>query len=117
VNIFREAVTDSDGQVDVAYLSLFWVLISVLGSITFACVMTWVSYSRCVPAAAQIVGIAPTQTVIPAVVCIFDPQPLGIAIGAICGGFAAAITSLAAYMGLTRPPRPIQDRRNEGAPK
>jgi hypothetical protein len=110
MGIFREAVTDSDGLVDVAYLALFWVMSAVLSSILFICVMSAISYARCTPMAAQVFGVAPTQTIIPAVTCSFDPQPVGIAVGAICGGFATALIALATYMGLTRRPVPSTTR-------
>jgi hypothetical protein len=89
VSVFREAITDTDGIVDVSYLALFWVLVSVLGAITFVCVMTLVAFLRCSSN------------------CAFDPQPLGIAVGAICTGFATALGALAGYMAATR-----HDRRD-----
>jgi hypothetical protein len=115
VNIFREAVTDSTGAVDVANLSLFLVMNAVLSTVFFICVMAYLSYIRCAPSPAQVVGVAPTQTIIPAVTCAFDPQPIGLAIGAVFAGFATALGALAAYMAATRPPRPqIVDRRRDG---
>lgn len=92
MSIFREAITDSSGVVDVSYLALFWVMVSVLGAITFVCAMTAIVFLRCNAN------------------CTFDPQPLGFAVGAICAGFATALGSLAGYMLATRrrdaPPAP-----------
>lgn len=84
MSIFREAITDADGLVDVSYLALFWVMVSVLGAITFICAMSVVAFIRCTAN------------------CLFDPQPLGIAVGAICTGFATALGALAGYMAATR---------------
>lgn len=84
VSIFREAIVDASGQVDVAYLALFWVMVSVLSAIAFVCLMSAAVFLRC------------TQN------CAFDPQPLGMAIGAICAGFATALGALAGYMVATR---------------
>lgn len=90
MSIFREAITE-DGVVDVAYLALFWLMVMVLGAITFACVMTAAAFLRCTGA------------------CTFDPQPLGIAVGAICTGFATALGALAGYMVATRHDRKPRD--------
>lgn len=86
----RESVTDSNGQYDVAFVSLFGVGAATIGAIPFMCFMAWLSWLRCVPS--------------DKVSCSFDPQPLGIAIGAAAGGFATAVAALAAYMAATRKP-------------
>jgi hypothetical protein len=91
--IFREAIRDEKGLVDVAYLSLYVVTLLVLGAITFTCLMTAWSFISCI----EVLDIKPP------ILCRFDPQPLGIAVGAICGGFATALAALAAYMAATRP--------------
>lgn len=73
-----EAIRDSQGQVDVANLALFWLMTSVLGSITFICAMVvWAFYTN-----------RP-----------FDPQPIGIAVASISGGFASALAALGIYIG------------------
>lgn len=84
VGIFRQAITDTDGLVDVAYLALFWVMVVVLGAIFFVCAMSLAAFIRCKEN------------------CAFDPQPVGIAIGAICSGFATALGALGLYMAATR---------------
>lgn len=107
-DLLRQAITDENGVVDVAYLALFWVMVSVLGSIAFLCVMSTFSFVRC----HQVAATATT----PAVLCLFDPQPLGLAIGAICGGFATALGGLAAYMAATRRSvTQVTDRRQGSA--
>ena len=88
----RESITDDRGIADVAYVSLFGVMVAVLGSILFMCLFSGIAYWRCVE----------VLTTAPQVLCRFDPQPLGIAVGAVCGGFATALGGLAAYMAATR---------------
>jgi hypothetical protein len=81
----RSALTDEHGQFDIAYIGMGALIVIVLGAIPSLLLMAvWALYA----------GRA------------FDPQPLGIAIGAVCGGFAAALGSLAGYMAATRPTRP-----------
>lgn len=87
MSIFREAISDTDGVVDVSYLALFWVMCSVLGAITFLSAMAVTVFWRCKHD------------------CAFDMQAFGIAVGAICTGFATALGGLAAYMAATRPTR------------
>lgn len=89
MSIFRGAITDEKGQVDVANLALFWVMVSVLGAITFACGMSFLAWFAGCRGAAH--------------VCAYDPQPLGVAVGAICVGFATALGALGAYMRLVQP--------------
>lgn len=89
VSIFREAVVDERGQVDVANLALFWLMVSVLGAITFACGMSFLSWLAACRGLAQ--------------QCAYDPQPLGIAVAAICGGFGVALGALGSYMRLVQP--------------
>lgn len=95
MNWIRESITDDRGIADVAYVSLFGVMIAVLGSILFMCLVSGIAYGRCV----EVLDVNPQ------VLCRFDPQPLGIAVGAVCGGFATALGGLAAYMAATRRPR------------
>ena len=85
MNFFRGSCTDENGHWDVAYVSLFGVGTAVICAIPFMCLMALASWLRCS--------------------CTFDPQPLGVAIGATCGGFATAVGGLAAYMAATRPPK------------
>lgn len=95
MSIFHSAIVDEKGQVDIGNLSLFWVLISVLGSITFVSVMSAWSFGACVQ----------DMEAVPPVLCRYDPQPFGIAVGAICGGFATALGALGVYMRLVQAPK------------
>lgn len=89
VSLFREAIVDEKGQVDVVNVALFWLMLTVLGAITFACVMSFFSWlASCRGAAHQ---------------CSYDPQSLGIAVGAICTGFSTAVGAVGAYMRLIQP--------------
>lgn len=72
VPIFRSAITGEDGQVDAGYLALFWVLVLVVGAIPVMCVGTL---------AAMYFDAHH----------VFKAQELGVGIGAVCTGFAAAI--------------------------
>jgi len=93
VKWLRSTLTDEEGRYDVAYVSLFLVAISTLSAVPFICVVSLISYLRCVPQAVKD---------LPVVTCNYDPQPVGFAIGAIAGGFATALGALAAYMAATR---------------
>lgn len=93
----KQALTDSHGVYDVAYISLFAISLSILGTVPFLCIAAWISYSRCVPVVSER---------LPLVTCSFNPEPLGIAIGAIAAGFATALGALAGYMAATRPRKP-----------
>lgn len=108
MSLLRDAIVDARGQVDVANLALVWLFISVLGAITFACAMELWAYARCSPTPAQVVN----NVVIQATTCAFDPQPLGLAVGAICGGFATCLTALAIYI-RRDPNATYQGDRNE----
>lgn len=104
MNWIREAVTDENGVTDVAYVSIIWILAVALGAVTAIVCVAVVSYFRCY-AVADVGGGIRAQ-----VPCTFDPQPVGIAVGAVFGGFATALGALAGYMAATRrrePPRPV----------
>jgi hypothetical protein len=73
----RQAVTDDAGAFDVGNLSLFALMWLVLGVVPYMCLMVGVA------------AFVPTVK--------FDPKPLGIAVAAVCGGFATAIGALGAY--------------------
>ncbi len=92
----REAISDSDGVADMAYLAIGWLVAIMIGSIVFLCAMSAVSYARCT----QIVDVG--QGVRSAIPCPYDPNPLGIAIAACLGAFGSPIGALALYMGQTR---------------
>jgi len=84
----REAVSDENGQADIAYISLFALMIAVGMVVLFICVMVGISYFRC------------TEK------CAFDPLPLGQAVGLISAAFfGTGLTGLAAYMLATRKPK------------
>lgn len=84
MNWLRSALTDEAGQYDIAYIGMGALIVIVLGAIPSLLLMAvWALYAG--------------KT--------FDPQPLGVAIGAVCAGFAAALGSLAGYMAATRKPR------------
>lgn len=87
-------LTDDKGNFDVAYVSLFVVMFAVLAAILIMCVMSVVSFLRCQPVVRETMAL---------VQCVYDPQPLGIAVGAVCGGFSTALGALAGYMLATRP--------------
>jgi len=96
MNWIKSTLTDDGGRYDVAYVSLFYIMGAVVGAIAVMCTVSTAAYFRC--------QVFTVNGVI--VNCTFDPQPLGIAIGAACGGFATALGALAGYMLATRPPRP-----------
>jgi len=79
MGIFRSAVTESDGvTINVGYLALFWLMVVVLGVIPVLVVLALLD---------------------------IDVQPIGIAVGAVCGGFATALGSLGFFV--------WGDRRND----
>jgi hypothetical protein len=94
--------TDSDGNWDVAYVSLFGVMMATVGPIAVMTIMGVVAHLRCVPH--EVIAKASEQVTV--VACVYDPQPLGVAIGAAAGGFGVALGALAAYMAMTRRPTP-----------
>jgi hypothetical protein len=81
---------------DMAYIAIGWLVAIMLWSIVFLCTMSAVSYARCT----QIVDVG--QGVRSAIPCVYDPNPLGIAIAACLGAFGSPIGALALYMGQTR---------------
>lgn len=70
------ALTDTRGEPDVGNLGLFVLVVVIIGAIPFICIMSAVS------------AFFPSVK--------FDPQPVGVAVGAVCGGFAAALGAYAA---------------------
>jgi hypothetical protein len=95
-NWLREAVTDENGVVDAAYVSIIWALAAVVSTVTFLCLMAAISYFRCYQIADVGAGV---RAQVP---CTFDPQPVGVAIGAVLAAFAGMIGALAGYMAATR---------------
>lgn len=88
--IFRSAITEADGQtINVGYLSLFALMTLIVGAIPFMCIMAaWSMY------------FDSAHT--------FKVQDLGIGVGAVCTGFAAALGALGVFI--------IGDRRNSNEP-
>jgi hypothetical protein len=86
-NPFAVMMTDPDGEWDVGNVGLFALLVIIIGAIPIMIVMSLFHY---------------------------DVQPLGIAIGAVCAGFATALGALAAFRRSTDypPPRPIDQQQN-----
>ena len=79
-----------------AYIAVGWLVATLVASITFLCVMSAISYARCL----HITDVG--QGVRAAISCVYDPNPLGLSIAAILGAFGAPIAGLAAYMAATR---------------
>lgn len=66
----RDAVTDANGDMDVANIGVAVLIAMIIGAVTVACV-------------ALLIGK--------------DPQPLGVAVGAILAGFAPVLGALGVY--------------------
>lgn len=96
MNWIASSLQDEYGRYDVAYVSLFGVMGGVLGSIIVMTAMSVVSYLRCDTIVRETVLIN----------CVYNPEPLGTAIGYVCTGFGVALGALAGYMAATRPTRP-----------
>jgi hypothetical protein len=91
VNIIRRAITESDGEtVNVGYMSLFWLMVVVLGVIPLMCVVS-------------VYAAAKNPDKIPEIV-----QSLGMGVGAACGGFATALAALGVYIKLDPPKEAAQ---------
>jgi len=99
-NWFKQAISDENGQADMAYLVVGALAAAALGAITFVMGMSLISYIRCT----KIVDVG--QGTRASIACIFDPLPVGQAAGLIFGAFAALIGAFAGYMAATRR-RPI----------
>jgi hypothetical protein len=76
--IMESAITGSDGEVDAGYLALFWLMWLIIGVIPL---MVLGSFYAMYHHATRV----------------FDAQGLGVGIGAICGGFAAAVGGIGAF--------------------
>ncbi len=92
----REAISDNDGLVDIAYVSIGVLVFLMAASIIFLCTMSAWSWLSCT----KIVDVG--QGVRASVSCDYDPSPLGLAIAACLGAFGSPIGALALYMGQTR---------------
>lgn len=103
----REAISDENGQADIAYASIAALTGAAIGALTFICTMATIAYFRCVPL------IKPDVVVN----CYFDPLPMGQAVGLIFGAFGALIGALAGYMAATRKPRTASQDQTVIAPR
>lgn len=95
----REAISDTDGIADMAYIVIGVLAASAVGTLIFLCVMSVVDYLRCTPIITISNGDTSTRNVIP---CRFDPLPLGQSSGLIFAAFTGIIGGLAGYMAATR---------------
>ena len=86
---WREAISDEDGQGDIAYIGLATIIVMFVAVATFECVMVLIAYIR---------GVA------------FDPLPLAQAFALIVGAvFSTGLAGLTAYMLATRKPKQQTD--------
>jgi len=81
-NWLRGAATDERGLWDAAYISVLALAGLVVLTVVVEIALVVVAWHTGKP---------------------YDPQPLGVAVAAVCGGFATAIGGLAGYMAATRP--------------
>lgn len=95
----REALSDSDGLVDIAYVMVGAVGFTAIGVSAFLCIMSVIDYANCQPTLTISTGAADSRHVVP---CRYDPLPMGQAIGLVFTAFAALLGSLAGYMAATR---------------
>lgn len=103
MNWVRSSLTDISGAWDIAYVSLGAVMLTVIISILTMTAMSVAAYFSC----SDILNKDGSAVL---KVCVYDPQPLGFAIGATCGGFATALAALAGYMAATRRPINVDSR-------
>jgi uncharacterized membrane protein YadS len=82
-NPFAVMMTDPDGEWDVGNVGLFALVVLVIGVIPTMILMAFLSAYG---------GVK------------FDIQALGLAVGSVCGGFAAALGALGAFRRLTDNP-------------
>ena len=99
----REAVSDRDGLVDMAYISIGALTVAAIVSLVFIFTMATISYAKCQPITTVSKG---DQSVVSVIPCNFDPLPIGQSAGLIFGAFGALIASLAGYMAATRRTEP-----------
>jgi hypothetical protein len=97
MNWLRQAISDEQGSVDMAYLSIGALTVTAIFSLMFIFWMSAIDYYHCAPTVT--VGAQDSRHIVP---CRFDPLPVGQASGLIFGAFAALIGSLAGYMAATR---------------
>lgn len=99
MSILREALTDENGQGDIAYIAIGALTAAAIGALTFIFGMSAWDYFSCRPLVKPDVVVN----------CSFSPLPIGQAAGLIFGAFATLIGALAGYMVATRrQPKPQQ---------
>ena len=96
----REACSDSESQVDMAYIVIGALAVSAIFALSFIFVMSAVDYSKCQPTIS--LSNTPDDQTRHITPCRFDPLPVGQASGLIFGAFSALIGALAGYMAATR---------------
>lgn len=102
-NWLREAVSDSDGLADMAYISIGALTVAAIAALVFIFAMSALSYSKCMPTTTvQAKDDGEATKSVHVVPCSFDPLPVGQASGLIFGAFGALIGALAGYMAATR---------------
>ena len=104
----REALTDENGQGDIAYIAIGALTAAAIGALTFIFGMSAWDYFSCRPLVKPDVVVN----------CSFSPLPIGQAAGLIFGAFATLIGALAGYMVATRrQPRPQPQQQTVIAPQ
>ena len=108
----REAISDSDGLGDMAYIVIGALAVSAIFSLVFILSMSAIDYRNCQPTISistaskgtegTDVSAAATSDSRHITPCRFDPLPVGQAAGLIFGAFGALIGALAGYMAATR---------------
>ena len=96
----REACSDSDRQVDMAYIVIGSLAVSAIVALAFIFAMSAIDYAHCQPTIS--LSNTPDDQTRHIVPCRFDPLPVGQASGLIFGAFSALIGALAGYMAATR---------------
>ena len=99
MGFFRQAVSDSEGVPDIAYVVIGLMAVAAIASLIFIMGMSVYDYSTCQPQTTLTKGPEALTSIVP---CRFDPLPIGQAAGLIFGAFGVLIGSLAGYMAATR---------------
>jgi len=96
----REACSDSESQVDMAYIVIGALAVTAIFALAFIFAMSAIDYRDCQPTIA--LSNSPKDQTRKITPCRFDPLPVGQAAGLIFGAFSALIGALAGYMAATR---------------
>jgi hypothetical protein len=96
----RDACSDSDRMVDMAYIVIGALAVAAIVSLLFIFTMSAIDYEHCQPTIS--LSNSPDDQTRHIVPCRFDPLPVGQAAGLIFGAFSALIGALAGYMAATR---------------